>query len=630
MPNPLVAFAGLVAWQQAGGIVSTISAPLSTAMQQGVNDVFPISIASPDEMINTAFMGNVQFRSAFHRMREHGIEIEMSEGGMYDVEWQNAKLTPRERYLNSTANFWGRVIQSRIYTPSIPEVLHLFNRKLITQSTANMWIQRQVGNNAATAAAWLETAYEIPGPSDLIRFAVREAFNPELIQAFGYHKEFPTGILPWMEKQGYGQNIGIPIPMGGTTGDNAPRTGMATWADLYWWSHWDLPSLTQGYEMLHRLYPSSDFGRSPDIIGDNFFTGANLEMLQKAQDIPDYWRQRLQAISYHPLNKIDVQHLFANRLIDDAGYYHALRQSGYSDANAKTLLNLGKLERDRNLGVDPAKVTKDWICEVYQSGIITERTAKDYLIVNGYNERQAEAFMANCLLKFKTKTANIQLAQLKRAYMNGVLNDLDLRTELGRIMVNQAVMQETVVQWQYLKQMKWKFPSAKEALRYYKNGIIPVQELTARLQNLEYTNAAINRMIQNANQEIATKQNAALARQIKSQLQQQKAAATLAAKAAKEKERKAQKDARIITNKAQKRLRGFIRASSDANIKAWFKDKLIELWEVYYRLYYKDYLIKDADHWVRHNMKELDEEQYNVQAKKAQIQYNREGNPPLV
>src|SRR5439155_13478403 len=104
---------------------------------------------------------------------------------------------------------------------------------------------------------------EIPGPSDLIRFAVREGFTPAIVTLYRYNDDFPVEIIPWMQKQGFTGDVGIPRPPGIDSQGRPLPPGNATWADLHWWAHWELPSPTQGYEMVHRLYPNSRFGPSP-------------------------------------------------------------------------------------------------------------------------------------------------------------------------------------------------------------------------------------------------------------------------------------------------------------------------------------------------------------------------------
>lgn len=95
----------------------------------------------------------------------------------------------------------------------------------------------------------------LAAPSDVIRWAVREAFNPPLAQSLGFTAEFPAAFAD------YAARLGIPE-------EDARR---------HWIAHWQLPSATQGADMLHR-----------GIIGDDEY-----RELLKALDYPLPWRQRL-------------------------------------------------------------------------------------------------------------------------------------------------------------------------------------------------------------------------------------------------------------------------------------------------------------------------------------------------
>ena len=81
----------------------------------------------------------------------------------------------------------------------------------------------------------------------------------------------------------------------------------------YWRAHWELPSPTTGFEMLHRLHPDvlevigekyKEMGLNPDDLKTDLDT---LKELLKISDYPKYWRDRLAAISYSPLTRVDLR-----------------------------------------------------------------------------------------------------------------------------------------------------------------------------------------------------------------------------------------------------------------------------------------------------------------------------------
>src|SRR3990167_2876051 len=119
----------------------------------------------------------------------------------------------------------------------------------------------------------------IPGVQDMIHFAVREAFSDEVIKRFQYDEAFPEDILQHTAKIGLSDD----------------------WVKRYWYAHWQLPSPNQAFEMVHRLRA----GRA-----DKTFTSEDLDILLRTADYPVYFRERLAAISYNPITRVDIRRLY--------------------------------------------------------------------------------------------------------------------------------------------------------------------------------------------------------------------------------------------------------------------------------------------------------------------------------
>lgn len=615
--------------QASGSLSIPFLTPTLRVLSYEANALMPIEIPGADELVNAALNGFIDGPSAVNLLKRQGIKVKEWNEKLWNYAKNQTPLGELDlnpQYIRYVTDLWGSVIRNRLYTPSIDECGFLLRRKLITEPLYNYMVAKQCNNNDMMANAWKQSTYEIPGPQDLVRFAVREAYNPELITLFGYNKEVPVEVLPWMEKQGYGGTTGLSIPPGGTDGDNNPRLGDATWLDLYWWSHWELPSLTQGYEMLHRLYPSSDFGPSPLANDRTRFTPEELEKLQKAQDIPEYWRQKLQAVSYRPIHKADGEYMYEWGLITQTQLYHIFRQEGYSDNDCKLLISMTDLRRKQNLKIDPGQQSLQYVCEYYKLGLVSEQDAITMLQKSGYNADDTSAFIAKCKLEIKGETVKSTIKTLEQAYYRGIYSYEEIRIELLKNGLNPVVTDYWLVRWKYNRDIRYKPASAKQNLTAFKNGVLTEANLVSRLFNLGYDGNSINIMVANQKSIMMQAQIAALQKQAKALAQQKKAAAAEQAKAAKKAAKKQQDDAKIVTNQANKRLRAFIRTSSDANIKAWYKDKLITLWELYYRLFYKGYIIADAEKWVTANFPDIPQGDKNAATKKASSQFRNEGN----
>lgn len=626
MANPILSFIGGMA---ANSAASTVN-PVSTLAQYEGNLVMPIVIPDEGSLIQAYFSGAMPDSVFVNNMGKHGKKIDNPLPALRYTKEERGKAVLDNNMLVTAINVNEQAIKGGRFSPTIDEANLLRNRELIDDDLHRTIVDRQTGRNPALGKVYRDLRFEIPGPSDLVRFAVRDCFTPEVVAQFEYAKETPTQIKPWMDKQGYGQSIGLPLPPNASDASDGALAGDATWFDLYWWSHWDLPSPTQGYEMLHRLYPSSDYGPSPFVTATNKFEESDLSLLLKASDYPAYWRERLIAISYHNLNRSDVLPMYDRGLVTKEEVYHALRADGYRDAEAKQLLRLADFRKDQYLGVDILKKSKEWICKTYGAGYITRESATHRLKQLGLSDVGIEGFLDQCDLDDSYKLNNQALSSLKRGFITGVLTESDIRNSLNTFLMVPNRIERLVSVWTFQRNGKYKQLSATKNIKAYESGLISRDELIARLQNLQYTSVAISTMLGLSDYALAQ-------RQLK-RIQDQLKAETKAAQAAVVARKKAEQEAKKIDKEKQtniekfnnKRIHKMIIAMTDKNIIAMWKAKVLNLWEIFYRLYYRDFLIIDARKWVKTYIEDVTDEEFDSAEIKAQKQYRSEPNPPLV
>lgn len=148
----------------------------------------------------------------------------------------------------------------------------------------------KLGLDAPTIELLTELAYKIPGVGDVIRYSVKEAYSPEIYKAFGQDTEFPTLALEDAEKAGVRQ-------------DHLLKE---------WIAHWDLPGVTQGYDMFHR----------------GIITMEQLKLLLKARDIMPFWRDKLIGLSWDLPNRIELRMMARYGLIDKPQLMEILEKIG--------------------------------------------------------------------------------------------------------------------------------------------------------------------------------------------------------------------------------------------------------------------------------------------------------------
>jgi hypothetical protein len=131
----------------------------------------------------------------------------------------------------------------------------------------------------------------VPGPSDLVRFYVREAFLPEK------QVNLDPGMVSFMKLHGYSEQ----------------------WTRAYWGAHWQLPPLTQLYEMFQR-----------EIIDE--------KTLRAYLVYHDYLPQEhdwLIKAAYQVMPRVDLRRAWEAGLISDEELERRMRWTGYSPQDAR-------------------------------------------------------------------------------------------------------------------------------------------------------------------------------------------------------------------------------------------------------------------------------------------------------
>ncbi len=491
-----------------------------------------------------------------------------------------------------------RIIQSQQYLPSNDEAVAMLNRRILQPELFARIIRNNANGDMNWIPIWEQMRYQIPGSSDLVRFAVREAFTTQIVQQYGYHHEFPQKILPWMSKQGYDQDLGFAIPIGGTNDDNSPRLGNATWSDLFWWAHWELPAVGQGYEMVFRLYGASDYGPSPDsLIANATFTEEDMGTLLKTQDYPDYWRRRLLAINYMPFTRVDIRRMHQLDIANDADVYHAYRAQGYPDDRAKKLLaftqeqtRIYKLNRDRK--------TVNKLCENYIEGLVSRDKILELAQLYDVDPRALDNQLWQCETQDKLNRYKARLKAIRIGYFNGLMDIDGLRQALVLAGTIPQRADQLMELWQLELQFKFKYVSANRVLKWYKMRIIGLDETIARLYNLHILPIDISRMIREKDVETTEAQIKLLDKTTKEANRKQQQAIDKARKDKEKATKLLEKKAKEAKKEAEKTLNRILSAFTDKNLVEWVKGKLINAGQVVTILRAKGWENKAIHSWL--------------------------------
>ena len=184
-----------------------------------------------------------------------------------------------------------------------------------------------------------------PAVPDLIRFLVRDVADPAIVQKYSLDANFEQ---KWQgELTRYARAQGL----------------QEQEARYYWRAHWEFPSNTQLYEMLHRLRPG-------EVADDIAVTEQDVADTLGINDINPYWQKRLMAISYNPLTRTDTQRAYFIGALTDEEVLKSYRDGGYSKENAEILLRFTQKLRDNQRRSAAGLPTPKILISEYVDGLI--------------------------------------------------------------------------------------------------------------------------------------------------------------------------------------------------------------------------------------------------------------------
>lgn len=310
----------------------------------------------------------------------------------------------------------------------------------------------------------------IPGVGDLINMSVKEAFNPAIVEKFGYDQEFPEGIVKWVEAQGLSRQ----------------------WAEFYWYAHWLTPSIGQGFTMLHRLRPD---------VSDNPFEEADMRELLKILDVPVYWRDRLIDISYNPLTRVDVRRMHDLGNLDEKGVLNSYLDSGYNLENAQLMT-----EFTLDYNKEPIKLlSKEVVLKAFKRGLFSESEAIQILEDAGWTSDQADFYISIASYDMLEKETDLETDLIHDLYLAGEILKTQVHTDLNRLNLPETQIKRLLKEWELEKIKKVRLPTESELETWYKLDYIEAEDYRIGLVAKNYKPDTVDLYIRQADQDISEK-----------------------------------------------------------------------------------------------------------------------------
>lgn len=393
-----------------------------------------------------SFLPDPQSLAFMHRigiMSEEGFTDAMKKLGLHD------KLIPVYQELSRQL-------------PNAGEVMAGKWRGTISGSEFDTILKR-MGYDDEAVKLYNELSNNLPNIQDLIRMLVRDAFNDEAANKYGYDEDFPEEINKFFAQQGYNPD----------------------WAKRYWRSHWQLPSPNQAYEMLHR----------------GLIDQGDLETLLRISDYPKFWRDKLRDISFNVMTRVDVRRLLQAGLIDEAKTLSVYKQMGYTEDDAKLLTEFAV----RGISNDERDLTKTDILNMYEEGILDRDTVTGNLIKMGYDQQEAEEIVKLSDVAISKATRTDLINYTKEKFLARKIDEGQARSELAQIGLKQQSVDRYVMNWQRATEVESAIPSLADVKRWYMGDLIDEGKFRGYLSQLRHTDENIELYVTELNNAKAVK-----------------------------------------------------------------------------------------------------------------------------
>ncbi len=326
--------------------------------------------------------------------------------------------------LSQITGFGYGMLFSNVVSPLVTQEMNLKVRTTLPDPLAAIQMSRhgyitkaqkedilgKYGYRTEYADALEKLSEYYPNAQDFITFAVRDTFKPEIVEKYGYDKEYPSDIDPFVI-----------------------RSGMSVeWMHHFWRAHWQLPSPQMGYEMMHR-----------DIIKKD-----ELETLLRIGDMAPWWIDKVIGISYSPYTRVDTRRLFVDGVIDRAKVLRNYKDIGYDEEHAENLTEW----TCKGLSDEKKAATKDLteakIMKAYEYGEYDTAQTTVFLKALGYNDEEAALIISIRDYEITFDELDQEWKVIKAKYLAGLLNDDTAVNEMERLQLPQKQQEKWLRQLQ--------------------------------------------------------------------------------------------------------------------------------------------------------------------------------------
>lgn len=511
------------------------------------------------------------------------------------------------RLSGHTEDTLERIVRSRRARPSDQLLLSDYNRDRTSVDALRKKLRNNGWTDPAEQDVVIRSADFLPPPSDAIRFAVKDVFDPNKLGLREMRKEFEdqrglkemldaNGIRPTWVRTASGARVLLDVPF------------------YYWVASYEEVSPTQVFEMLHRLRPErvqkwAVPGSNGQKIIPRPVTFKEVNALLKEKDYNPIWRDRLAAISYRIPTRVDVRRIYRS-----GGFGPARGVGGFDLRDQRNPIPVGEAERElaainQDLGysAEDANRLAYWtakdaseagnsaqdrkelslICRAYSSGQLSLEQAVENAERILKDKDRAIRQMGLCDVEMRVKIGEAVVKSTRSLYLKLVVDANGARQILTREGISNARINDLLRLWQLELAGKRREVTASSLCQWRESGVISDAEHVTRLSRLGYTPLDIDRIVRHCRTGILAKGHKEVTRRLAAQQR-------IAEKSAKIAEQRAAKREAVV----EKARKAALSARSDANLKRWLDLGVMDENEAAESLRQRGWLLADINRWL--------------------------------
>jgi hypothetical protein len=409
--------------------------------------------------------------------------------------------------------------------PSANELLQLWLRHYLNEGQVDQGLRNLGWIEPAEVAAVKQFAQVLPTPSDLVRFAVRHVFEPDLAKEFGFDDELNPQFVDWHSRLGFGYDVPIIDPKSGNKYN-------LNWAIAQWWSHWVWPSPTQAVQAGFRFRPDRDRSEEDDDTAALSVDQDAVRLLLRGNDYPPQFRSIIQGLG-RPLPGVrQLARAVQGGDVDRGAIYEVFRKQGYSEfwsgVQADAIeqqgadQRLARVKRESGGAIEAA----------WDVGAVPDTNYLDYLQSLGLPIDQAAETLFFAQTKHLVERTKRRLRIFRAGFLKGRWDEQQMRTMLSEEGVVPGRIEEYLADWQLEITGRTREIARGELKRAACDGILPIADLTQRLLNLKWSPEDIYLTLQEVQLCLSQKEARLLSQQENQIARSQKAAQQAVAKSA--------------------------------------------------------------------------------------------------